>query len=264
MKNIKIIKRIFASILAVITLFAFFTSCKNQNDDDVLSHIGSSEITSSDTATSEPKKDESSKPENSSKPETSSKPKESSKPSVSSKPKPAVTSKPAPTSSKTTSKAVAQTKPNSERILGKWVTTTDISSDLKQQGFNASSPTNVKVYYEFNNNTLTIKIDEASFRSIATPLLKQALIDVISQQYGMTLAEFIAQNNTTEEALINASMDEAVKNLSQFTTYKVDGDTLHLNITEFYQYKICGYSFSGDNKLSISYENKTINLTRVK
>ena len=235
------------------------SSCQKQDADDVLSKVGSSEITSSDSASSEPEKDESSKIEESSKPE------ETSKPEISSKPKPTTSSKPAPTPSQTTSKVTSQVKPDAERIVGKWEATIDISKSLADQGFDMPSPANVKTFYEFTQSkTAIVTIDEASYRNMATPLLEQSLRNVVSQQYGMTLEDFAAQNSTTIQALIDASMEESVKNLTQTGTYKMEGKKLTITLNTTGEADTYTYSFINDNKLTLSSDGESETFTRVK
>lgn len=261
MKKVRFLSSIVALLLVSVLLLS---SCTPKNNETTSSDEVSSETTVSENVTSTPEKEtDSSKSEESSEPKTevSSKPKTE----VSSKPHPVVSTKPSSTPSQNNSKVTTQTKPDSERIVGKWSATIDISAGLAAQGFEVSSPANVKAFYEFTaNKTAIITLDEASYRNMATPLLEQALRSVVNQQYGTTLEEFATQNNTTIQALIDASMEESVKSLTQTGTYKLEGKNLIITLTATGENDAYTYSFISDDKLSLTSDGETATFTKVK
>ena len=232
-----------------------FSSCTKHNKENASSDIVSSEAASSEKENSSTQNTNSTQ---------SAKPEESSEPEVSQKPNSVASTKPSSTPSQNTSKVVTQTKPDSERIVGKWEAVIDISKGLAESGFEITSAVNVKTFYEFTSSkTAIITMDEASYRSIATPLLEQSLRSVVTQQYGITLEEFASQNNTTIQALIDASMEESVKNLTQTGSYKIEGKNLTITLTATGENDTYTYSFISDDKLSLTSEGETATFTRV-
>lgn len=277
MKKIKTIKRIFAAALATLLLFAVLTSCKKQNDDDVLSHVNSSEITSSDTSTSEPAKEEkpeSSKPENSSKPETSSKPKETSKPKeeVSSKPKvePPIeipTLKPTPIPTPTPEPEPDPTpmqKTDAELLIGKWATTVNMAKDLREAGFTIDTEAYITTTYEFTpSSTVVIKIDEEQFRADGRPMVKQMLTQMVAELHQITLEEFAAQSGMTVDEVVDVTVEATIESASDVSEYILNKNGIYIKDSTTDQYGLYLYEFKEEDKLVLTYEGVSRTFTRV-
>ena len=289
MKKNEFMKRIFASTLAVFMLFAFFTSCQKDNKNNASSDMVSSEITSSDTATSEPEKDletESSKPETPKNPETSSKPKTetSSKPkdNVSSKPKtelpieipvikpnPKPTPKPEPTPTpeptpKPTPEPTPEQKTDAELLIGKWVSTVDMAEGLKESGFEITETAIVSMTYEFTaSNTVVTKLDEDKFRTVVRPAIEQMVTQIITTQYQMTVEEFEAESGMTFADLVTITIESAIEAASEISEYKLDKNGIYIKDTATGQYDLYTYEFKSDDELILTYDNIPKTFTRV-
>lgn len=279
MKMSKTIKRIFAITIAVLMLFAVLTSCKKQNTDDVISHIGSSEITSSEAATSEPEKEkepESSKPEESSKPQESSKPKPevSSKPQTSSTPKvelpieiPTPIPTPTPESTPTPEpdpEPTPEQKTDAELLIGKWATTVDMAKGVRDAGFTIDGAADITTTYEFTaSNTVIIKIDEEQFRVSGRPVIEQMLTQMVAQQYNMTLEEFAAQNDMTSEELVTITVEATIDSASDISEYTLNKNGIYIKDSSTGQYALYTYEFKSEDELILTYEGEPATFTRV-
>ena len=288
MKKIEFAKRIFASALALLMLFAFFTSCKEQNNEDVLSKVGSSEITSSETATSEPEKEkepESSKPETPKKPATSQKPNtetsSKSKDNVSSKPKvelpieiptplptpkpetESVSSKPQETS-KPESELTPELKSDAELLVGKWANKEDLGESLRGEGIAVTGSATVTTIYEFTSNgTVICKIDEAEFMANARPLMEQMINILIVQQYQMTVDEFIAQIGMSYDEFVTLTMQATIDEASSIAEYTLNENGIYIKDSSSDQYSLFTYEFKGENELILTYQGDSQTFTRI-
>lgn len=292
MKKIEFAKRILASALALLMLFAFFTSCKEQNNEDVLSKVGSSEITSSETATSEPEKEkepESSKPETPKKPTASQKPNtetsSKSKDNVSSKPKvelpieiptPLPTPKPEPTptpkpesskpeeTSKPESELTPELKSDAELLVGKWANKEDLGESLREEGIAVTGSATVTTIYEFTSNgTVICKIDEAEFMANARPLMEQMINILIVQQYQMTVDEFIAQIGMTFDEFVTLTMQATIDEASSIAEYTLNENGIYIKDSSSDQYSLFTYEFKGENELILTYQGDSQTFTRI-
>lgn len=292
MKKIEFAKRIFASALALLMLFAFVTSCKEQNNEDVLSKVGSSEITSSETATSEPEKEkepESSKPETPKKPTASQKPNtetsSKSKDNVSSKPKvelpieiptPLPTPKPEPTptpkpesskpeeTSKPESELTPELKSDAELLVGKWANKEDLGESLRGEGIAVTGSATVTTIYEFTSNgTVICKIDEAEFMANARPLMEQMINILIVQQYQMTVDEFIAQIGMTFDEFVTLTMQATIDEASSIAEYTLNENGIYIKDSSSDQYSLFTYEFKGENELILTYQGDSQTFTRI-
>ncbi len=281
----------FATTMILISTL-LLSSCQKQNDDDVLSKVGSSEITSSDTATSEPEKEEkpeSSKPETPKKPATSQKPNtetsSKSKDNVSSKPKielpieiptPIPTPKPEPTptpkpesskpeeTSEPESELTPELKTDAELLVGKWANKEDLGESLREEGIAVTGSATVTTIYEFTSNgTVICKIDEAGFMENARPLMEQMINILIVQQYQLTVDEFIAQIGMSFDEFVTLTMQATIDEASSIAEYKLDKNGIYIKDSSSNDYALFTYEFKGEDELILTYQGDSQSFTRI-
>lgn len=177
-------------------------------------------------------------------------------------------SKPSTSSKTASSKPVTSSAPEktpAQKIVGKWRGSIDIAPLLAEEDMIVEGEQLVSCDVEYAaGGVLYEVIDRTSLKTVYTNVLNKSLNDTLVQQ-NLTRQEFEAQLGKTCEEFIEETIQSVMDLIPQtiISAYKFEGNDLYVRDQDDTDFVKTQYSFSGENKLTITEDGVSITYTRI-
>jgi len=177
-------------------------------------------------------------------------------------------SKPSTSSKTASSKPVTSSAPEktpAQKIVGKWRGSVDMASLLAEEGMIVDGEQFVTCDVEYTAGGVRYEvIDRISLKTVYTNVFNKALDDSLAQQ-NLTRQEFEAQLGKTCEEFMEENLKTAMDLIPQtiISAYKFEENDLYVRDQDDTDFVKTQYSFSGENKLTITEDGVSITYTRI-